>query len=275
MLTDAPLSAATDAELAIAVQENLFAFFRALRVAPGYEAVESDRLCFHHASPANPMFKSVWRARLKPDEAEAAIVEVLAWFKARHSPYVFWWAGLGDQPADLRDRLKAHGFAVRVPNDPGMALDLRSLDELVPLPAGLTVELATDQKSLEDWRDAFVSSYQNPRATGQAWVDATLAAGPRSAPWRLYIGYLDGQPVATSVIFLGAGVAGLYGVGTVPAARRQGLGAAVTRHSLLDARAQGYRYAVGFATETGHSMYRRLGCYDVPCSIARFPLWFV
>ena len=90
--------------------------------------------------------------------------------------------------------------------------------------------------------------------------------------WRLYVGYLNGRPVATNILFNGAGVASVYGVGTLPEARGKGIGAAITLKPLLDARAQGYRYGVLFATEMGVPVYRRLGFREVGCTIGRY-LW--
>ena len=45
----------TTAQLEAAVEENLFALFRAMaEVLPGSELVESDRLCRHLSFPPNP-----------------------------------------------------------------------------------------------------------------------------------------------------------------------------------------------------------------------------
>ena len=71
-----PLTHATEAELAHATQENLFALFRAMAHAlPGGELVETDRLAYHHTFPTNPMFKGVWHTRFSMDEAEDRIDE--------------------------------------------------------------------------------------------------------------------------------------------------------------------------------------------------------
>ncbi|MGH2521686.1 MAG: hypothetical protein ACRDH2_04195 [Anaerolineales bacterium] len=67
MTNETPLARASSAELSGAVQENLFALFRAMRALPESELVESERLCHHHAFPTNPMFKGVWRARPQID----------------------------------------------------------------------------------------------------------------------------------------------------------------------------------------------------------------
>jgi len=65
----------------------------------------------------------------------------------------------------------------------------------------------------------------------------------------------------------------VYGVGTLPAARGRGVGGAITLWPLVEARARGYRYAVLFATEMGHPVYRRLGFRDVGSMIGRYLWW--
>ena len=276
MPADTPRLSATDDGLAAAVEGNLHALFRYFAaVLPGAELVEGSHFNHHHASPTNPMFKGVWSTRLPPEAADAAIDEMVAWYRARQAPFMFWWHTNRTQPADLGARLEAHGFQQFSLADPGMAVDLGDLPPLPATPPGFSIVRAVDQRTLEDWRDAFLFAFELAHVpmAGQAWVDATLAAGPDGASWQLYLGYLDGQPVATNMLVLGDGVAGLYAVGTVPAARRKGIGAAITLQPLLDARAQGYRYGVLFATEMGLPMYKRLGYREVDSRIGRHLLF--
>ncbi len=265
------LTHATDIELAPAVQANLFALFRAMTVLPGGELLETPELCRHFAPATNPMFQGVWRTRLSPARAEAGIAETLDWFRSRGAAFVFWWTGTNSEPPDLADRLQAHGFAVQIAGDAGMAADIQDLS-LSATPPDLSVVRVTTRRALEDWRDVFCTGFDAPLWAGQAWVDTTMAAGGAGAPWHMYVGYRGQTPVATSILFLGAGVAGLYGVATVPEARGQGIGAAVTLAPLADARRQGYRYSVLFSSEMGYPLYRRLGFRELGCRVGRY-LW--
>jgi ribosomal protein S18 acetylase RimI-like enzyme len=283
-----PLTQAKEAELAGAVQENLFALFRAMSRLPGGELEEGAGFSRHHAFPTNPVFKGVWQTQLAPDDADAAIAETIAWFQARHAPFFFWWTGPGTEPTDLGRRLVAHGllsyeaqeaeFAPGIHSSnvgaPGLIADLHAMHEasLTQVPAGFTIEEVQTETDLDDFKTVLIAGYEMPEIAAQGWVDAALAVGIGNTPWRMYLGRLEGKPVATNMLLNGAGVASVYGVATVPEARGRGIGGAITLKPLLDARAEGYRYAVLFASEMGIHAYERIGFRLCPTRINRF-LW--
>ncbi|MCW5880065.1 MAG: hypothetical protein KIS91_03910 [Anaerolineae bacterium] len=107
---------------------------------------------------------------------------------------MFWWTGPGDEPTDLPDRLQAHGFAANIVGDPGMAFDLDTLEQ-PSLPPGLTIVRATDRRTLEDWRDVFVAAYEF-RALRARPGSTRRSASAQRLLRVVYVGYLDGEPVA-------------------------------------------------------------------------------
>jgi len=82
---------------------------------------------------------------------------------------------------------------------------------------------------------------------------------------------LDNKPVATSLLFLAAGVAGIYAVSTIPEARRKGIGAFMTQYPLVQARSKGYKIGVLQSSKVGVGVYRSLGFQEY-CKISEY-LW--
>lgn len=278
MTHDSILTNPTESQRAEAVEENLYALFRAMASSLGGDLDERAGLVRHHAFPTNPMFKGVWGTRLSPDEADDAIHDTIAWFKDRNAPFFFWWTGHRTTPDDLGERLVAHGLlsmeAQMQDMAPGMVADLQRMNEaaLAQVPPGFAIEEVRDEAALSDFKRVLVEGYEIPEPMADGWVQAARHTGIGRSPWRMYLGRLNGQPVATNMLFNGGGVASVYGVATVPSARGQGIGGAITLKPLIEARDTGYRHAVLFSTEMGVRVYERIGFRLTDARINRF-LW--
>jgi ribosomal protein S18 acetylase RimI-like enzyme len=231
----------------------------------------------------------VWKTHLSVEEADTVIDDTLAWFKEQNAPYLFWWTGGDSSPGDLEERLAkrglismaeqsqemAKGVLSTEQGSPCMVADLHRMNEsvLMKTPDDFIIKEVTDESELYDFKNVFVETYEIPEWAGQAWVDATLKIGIGKTPWRVFVGYLEGKPVATNLLFNGAGVASVYGIATIPSARGKGIGAAITLKPLLEARdQQGYQYAVLFSTEMGVPVYQRIGFRLTETRINRY-LW--
>ena len=76
---------------------------------------------------------------------------------------------------------------------------------------------------------------------------------------QLFIGRLDGRPVGTSVAIRSGNVSGVYAVGTLPEARRRGVGSALTWAAVAAGQAWGCDTIVLQASPMGFSMYAAMG----------------
>ncbi len=75
----------------------------------------------------------------------------------------------------------------------------------------------------------------------------------------LYVGYLDGEPVATAELTVSGGVAGLYNISTLEVHRHKGIGSALTLRPRLDAMVKGFKMGILQAAADGLGVYTRLG----------------
>jgi ribosomal protein S18 acetylase RimI-like enzyme len=90
------------------------------------------------------------------------------------------------------------------------------------------------------------------------------------APWQRFVALENGRPVGSSGLMLGAGLAGIYNVSTVPERRGRGIASAMTSRALELARGLGYGKAVLGAEDSGaRRLYERMGFQPV-CTIEEY-----
>jgi len=254
--------------LAEAIEANLLESLADLGRSPRVEFhQESDVVWFVTGMPY-PSFNRILHARFESGDIDARIESALSPFKLQNLP-MLWHTGPTTRPPELGEHLIAHGLRC-ASDEPGMAVDLQVLDDEGAVPPGLMIEPVRDLDGLRAWSEIFAAAFGRPEGTVKATfaVEADLGVGEH--PWRrLYLGLLAGKPVATSRLFLGAGVAGIYGVGSMPQVRRRGIGQAMTVMPLLEARAMGYRLGVLHVSPMGVGVYRRLGFREY-CRLCRY-----
>lgn len=250
-------------ELVRALETNLAAFVLQHSASPGVVARSDDKLSWVLTGIAEPFYNAVVHTRLAPSEADAAIAHVLALFRRRRVP-MLWWVLPSSEPEDLGARLSAHNMTYRG-EGPGMAADLTALPDGAPMPPGFTIERVRDVVSLMEWmrtNEAAYGATMDRVDLTYVQLESALGFGPER-PYRRYLGRLNGLPVATSALFLGAGVAGLYGVASLPHMRGRSFGSALSLAALREARAMGYRTAVLESSPLGYSVYHRLGFREI------------
>ncbi len=240
-----------------AIKANLFEYYRYLGRSPQAELYDGPRLTWLLTGILHPFLNGVLRTQLGPDDVGESIEATLAHFQSRGMTKLSWWTEPGTQPADLGEHLLAHGLTY-TDGGPGMAVDLLALNEDVTAPSDLAIRRVGDIKTLKRWVHASATGFGLPDTSEGPCVDLFAGLG-FELPLRNYVGLLKGEPVAAAQLFLGAGVAGIYWVSTVPEARRQGIGTALTLAPLREARAMGYRIGILHSGPLGLGVYSRLG----------------
>jgi GNAT superfamily N-acetyltransferase len=209
-------------------------------------------------------------ARFTTASADARIAQIVARYREAGTSFV-WWVSPYDEPGDLGARLSAAGLVLEG-TAPAMAADLADVPLDEPPPPELEVVPVTDAGTLDEFLEIIAADWLEwtggehtpiQRRTLAAWraqIPPKLADEPVPLRW---IGRVEGTVVATSRISIGAGVAGLYAISTLPAHRGHGYGRAMTIAALRAARQLGYRIGVLQASDLGYGVYKRLGFRDL------------
>jgi ribosomal protein S18 acetylase RimI-like enzyme len=253
---DKILTHPTQAGLLAATEANYIAYFEGFACLPRCEFHRDPELTWFISN--GPPGDTVLHTAVTAEQASEKINETLHMLKSRAEDG--WWQVLPScKPPHLASLLQAKGL-VKTESRPVMTLDLAVLEREGALPSNVRIERVGDMATLHDWFLASVSGFEASVQTEQVYFDAYAASGfSLDAPFQHYVGYLNRKPLTSSTLLLAAGLAGIYDVSTEPAARRQGLGRAITMAALMDARSRGYRYAVLQSSDEGYTLYRSIG----------------
>jgi GNAT superfamily N-acetyltransferase len=270
-----PIVETTGPEFVAAFEANFADFFTTFGLMPGGEVHRDEGITWFASGFPLDLINGVVQTRL-PEDLEPARVRarceaVLARFVARAVP-ALWWLTPLSRPLDLPGHLSALGLDP-AGSAPGMVIDLEELVEPTPAPTDLTIEEVGDAATLRTWVETFIAGYEAPAPLQEPLAACLTRRGLGSdRPLRHFLARRRGVPVATSSLLLSGGVASLNAVATLPAARRQGVGAAISAAPLRVARAAGYRVAILQASDQGYPVYRRLGfteCFSLPIYVWR------
>jgi hypothetical protein len=159
--------------------------------------------------------------------------------------------------ADLSDR----GFA-RIGHPPLM---FRAAGGTAPLADDLRIVEVKDDDGLADFERTLIEAYPAPEM--QPWVRGSfLDARVLGTAWRFFVGYRDGQPVATAAAYVTGAITMIEMVAVRPEARGGGVGAAITAAATLT---EPSLPAALIASDLGRPTYDRLGYLP----LTRYSLW--
>lgn len=238
------------------IDANLVAFARHLAQSTPDGALEQrgDVLLIAGDDPTPVIVNSAFAIGASGDPA-SILPAAAAFFGRRGHAYGLWTRAHAD--AALEAVLPAAGFTIDI-DLPVMVLEARPAS--VPLTAGAVLRQVVDEPGVEDFRTAdragFADDDHERAAVDSAFRDPASLLDPAVAG---FVAYVDGVPAAAAMSFTDGGVARVGWVGTVPAYRRRGLGAAVTCAAVLAGFDRGARIAALESSPMGVGLYRSLG----------------
>ena len=259
----------SDRALVTAIRANMCDFFRHLGVSYPEGHFENGKFTRWRVPIHHPWFNGVLSSLPPGEQDETFVEETIRYFRAQQVGVFTWWMEPPLHCSDWEAALSHYGF-VSSTDTPGLAVELRALNEPAQRVDGLQIRRVEDEDLVHSWGAAFTRGYGMPTEWEPAIHDIAVRLGS-DFPVRNYLGYWNGEPVATSSLFLGAGVAGIYNVSTLPKARGKGIGGALTLHPLQEAREMGYRIGTLQSSDMGYNVYRKLGFQHL-CQIEYFRL---
>lgn len=171
-----------------------------------------------------------------------------------------WWVGPSSDSKDATSNLKNAGFEHNE-YDVGMVANLTQLKELTRSPDGLYIKKCETEVDFNDFGDVLASifsPYPEEHQVRKYYQNITKAPAAQRPNLQLFVGYLNGEAVSTSGLFL-TNCAGIFDISTRPEHRCKGLGTALFHHALKQAVSQGYEVAVLQASPDGLGIYKTYG----------------
>ena len=259
------LARISSATLVQSVEQNLVQWVKLKGRLPGVE-LHCDPDAVWTFSATNKLSNQVCALRFESEAVDSKLDKILERYR-RHRAAVNWWVGPSATPHDLSNRLRAHGLSCRN-RIPGMAIDLNDIKDTFSDPCGLTLGVIEDFSIFEKFEHPSIGRISTDCCQTQLDDKIRLTQMSPQCVWH-FSANLEGEPLGSATVFVGAGVAGVYDVAVVRRARGRGIGTDIVLAALRFARDLGYRDAVLHTSGEAESIYRKIGFQPV-CTISQW-----
>jgi GNAT superfamily N-acetyltransferase len=222
---------------------------------------ESDALWFETPIPTIP-YNTVLRFQVERDVDRR--IDALIKSYADRNVTQLWIVHPSALPNDLPERLTQRGLQ-EIEIAPCMARSLDNLPEAPPIPEGVQIREAIEERDLIElyglaaWRWGVPEEF---RAQLGKMIEK-FEIGERSSNTRMWLALKNGVPISKIGLYNGSGSAGIYGVATKPEARGLGIASVLMNVAMKAARDMGHKLAVLDSSPLAEKLYQRLGFINV------------
>jgi len=243
----------TDQEISSLIEYNTAKYFLNLGHLNNDEVCDTPEIKY--------IFTKNWQNRIfmanfNESDAPLNIMHVISRIKELNI-HVLWFVSPMSRPKSLQSLLTDHGFTYQ--NEwKAMAIDLKTVPESFNIPEGMEIKEVLNLEELKTWTDILVKSFEFPEIV-HSYKKYFINAGLESPNSHYYLGFLNGNPVSTGVLFNGEGAAGIFYIGTLPGARRHGIAKTMVNYLLSRAKNRGSYTSILQASEMGYPVYKKIG----------------
>jgi len=240
----------------------MVAFWSPYGSAKGNELHVEKNLVWFYTGVPFALFNGVLFAQLE-EKNVLSTIEILGKFIGNRGAPALWWLGPRSKPDNLRTLLEQKQLKA-VGDVTGMAINLDQIRTRADAVPGLAVTKVGNKEEQALWARIAAEGTGFSESATAAFIELETSLSKKQYQnQKRYIGYLNGEPVASSAMTLDSGVAGIYAVSTLPEARRKGIGAVMTAIPLFEAREQGYHVGILQASSMGLPVYKKMGFKEV------------
>jgi len=237
-----------------ALEDNMSGKFVYLPNLSSDMTVNDNHITIINTHQPIDMFNIICKAKTNEITQLQHAIEI---FKKEKLPFA-WWTGFQNEPNDICNQLaKLHLH--RTENELGMAIILSKLPSKNKF-QGLEIKNVNNDSLLDNFIRVLTELLPNDKnAIKNFYFNTKKFILDVNGLLKLYVGYLNDKPVATSALFSYAGVAGIWDIVTLPEARRKGIGTDMTLHALEEGKKLGFSIGVLTASDEGQFVYKKLG----------------
>ena len=218
---------------------------------------QGDALWFETPIPILP-YNTVLKFQVNENVDERMDELIQGFAKRKVTP--LWIVHHTSTPGDIAERLQKRGWQ-EIELVPGMARLLDKLPEPPPLPAGVEIRKALDDRDISElygfaaWRWGVPDQFRPQLAK----MIKQFNIGERGTNAHFWMAWKDGAAISKIGLYNGSGSAGIYAVATKPEARGMGLAGILMDVAMKAAREMGQRLCVLDSSPLAEKLYERLG----------------
>jgi ribosomal protein S18 acetylase RimI-like enzyme len=233
-------------------QQNFVEIISKMSGIPGWEMLQTDNILALKSPGSIPLVNFVWG---KADQD--SLQQVKDFFAGNE----FYWLLAQKQRDDLPEVITPlfnAGYAGDAESIfPEMLLDLNSYSK-PNISSKISITLPATRSDLASWTNTAIATFgQDAQGFKDFFYPLIEIAG--CVPFLIYY---DNVPAATSLVYRGEKVAGIYAMSTLADFRNKGLGKAAVHACVALAKSHNLPYAVLYASKLGQHLYNKLGFID-------------